>query len=880
MSTPEYSHGTVVVGGAGSYGAAEYLRYPYEFVGAGWAVACWGLLQITGGGGNIYVTQVGARTLGNPTRAELRLYPPGFTPRDDTTWVTSGEVVTTLTFGGADEYGNRYTPLRSLVYDGPGATADGIATLAVVIFGTQLAQPTGGLITVSGEQRMLLGGVINAGVFQSGLLPFTYLQDEPGPPTTSTARQQLRASATLTHPYVRIGEQPPPEGTAFPAGYAGPAGVTSPRGYIDLLTNDTLTLTAGRFSVSIPRSAAPTKPAPPTVELAYWDPDGAEHILATGAMGELGFQSPDGQYWTYNYDAAAQGPITGSTGYAGPGRFGYAIRVLSAYPLVHGGNYGVDLAVTATVGAATTLSPNPFPIEDEEPPDEETPTGSTQPGDVLTVSFPTDPASYGTPQDYRDGVTWDTPVPCRAPAPRRVAPGRAPAALPQLGRAAAYRVQILTRGGGQLAYDVPDHALTALTWERRVNETAEHTVELAKRTHVAGHVLAYVGDPWAYEVAIWRVPQYGPAELAAVGPIVDWTETRTTLTLAARDITAWFGKRAIHHDFAFTGCTDLAEIARWMIADAIAPDDPGLLPGALFFPTGISVTRSGVGNTLMLDSELADLAGLGLDYTVVGRRLVVSGDLAGQWPHVARLGDHHIDGDLEVNLAGGETVTRVWKVGGSGTTSTSATAAAVLGYAGGVDPLLGLLESVEDDSALTTNATARTAARVALAAGYPTPQYVRVPDDAGLAPTAPVTLDMLVPGVGMHVHAAGFYRPVGQVQRLTRVQGTWDADAGERIAVSLAPWAQLVPDDAGVLATPVSLGTFDQNVATEPAETLTEPDFVPLLEPASVATEPGADPDDGTVTVEGGADDGTTPSTDEVPLAETGGDPGAPDPDQ
>lgn len=562
----------------------------------------------------------------------------------------------------------------------------------------------------------------------------------------------------------------------------------------------------------------------------------------TSQLLTLSVTNPDG-IRLYSGGAPVQAPYAGLFDIRGASAAYFGDTPRTAYLLDD------CLAHDATVATSPPPDPDPDPYytDDEPPPASE-------------IEIETNP--------YTESATdWTTPIPC--PTGYRVARrSHSPTALLRLGKALGYRATMLKRGGRVTVFDLPPAAVTGVTWERRVNEVAETSVTLAKPAGARDR-LAPLGklEPWACELALWRIPARGIAQLVSVGPYTNYTENSTQITLLGRDLTAWWAKRAVHTDYSFTDCRDLAEIARFLINDAIAPDDPGMLEYLRFYPTGISAKRAGAGNRLMLDAEMSDLAGLGLDWTTVGRRIVLSGDLAGQWPHVARLGAVHFTADVEVEAAGDETLTRVWK---SGSDDSGA-----LGYAGGVDGALGLLETTDSDDALTDNATARTAARVALASAYPTPLYVRVPDDSGLTSDAPVTLEQLIPGVGIHVTVDGYVRPVAELQRLTRVAGAWDRDSGETIAVSLAPWAAVPTDDAVVLATATDRGITDTDVESDPDDAVTDT-ASPYLLAAPLTTDGGDLADGDTLPDLGDGGGGANDTSDDTTLTIDGGDPSGP----
>lgn len=743
------------------------------------------------------------RTYGNPTRAELRAYPGA--AGADGHWATAGTVVTTLTFDAPDAYGARRAGPVEVRY--PNDDVDDIQ-FAIVIFGTDLRQPSPGNIT---DDYATYGGAALAAQ-QDGGNPDDFPSYDDNTDLVNTGIRNYATVDTSTQSG---------SGTArFPV--SGPDWALCAHLWIDnVVAGDRITgmidgginAPPGSTDVSFEIRGYPPAETAAALGGAWstagegWSSAELEGVDYNTSEGNS-YNTPDMQYWRIFNDPFFEVPAV-QTG----GRWLVALLARGSNGIARpkrnptGYNWGPSISYTDELDYNILLTDPPLDDPQAAPVD---------------TTDPSDPANDGSAggQVFDYGYTATSLVPCQ-PAYRSVVASHAPTVLPRLGTAIGYRVAVTLRGGAVPLLDLPPAAISQVSWGRRINDVAEHEVVLTKRDPALA-ALAQI-EAWVHELAIWRIPDQGQPQLVALGPFIDWTESRTEVTLLARDMGAWFGKRIIHNAFAFTdGCTDLAEIARHLILDGMGPDDPGLLPYAQFTATGISAQRSGDADKLMLDKELGDLAGLGLDYTFVGRRLIVSGDLAAQLPRVARLGGQHFVGDVEINGAGAEALTRVFKTNDQSDDS-------YIGYAGGIDPVLGLLENTDASDDITDNATARTAARVALAAAYPVPYYVRVPDGASLTPDAPITIDQLVPGVGMRVEITDFLKPLAGLQRLTQVKASWDAENGEQIQVSLSPWAAVPADDATVVPSAASLGVADADVESDPVE--------PTLEQAPLADE-------------------------------------------
>lgn len=767
-------------GAARSRGLSAPFAQAYDIAGPGWAVATVCTLMSRALSPVAVTAQV--RVVSRAQRAELRVY-LGDAPED---WANAGQKLADFTFGSVDQLSAKTSEQLSLTYDAP--VTDEIL-FAIVVYGSNLIEPIGGppLSTTGGTYAQnKIGAAITAN--QNGQAYFTGSTD-----LVTQARDYVSYDTT---------DQGRTVETQYPTGNDGGTYVVGAWAWLDnVQEGDALVFRLGGGVMSDLRVAN----AEVRYEMRAYRPEAAAGARS-GAWESLGgipigtyFARPDvgqedydrGWWWAQNFGGSLEADVAGRWLLA---CLVYGSNVTRPVTSADGGRSDIALDAIAqwlAYDAITRNTPGPLPVTDDtttEPPVEDPPEDE---GEV-----------------FEEGEDFSTSMPC-PPHYRRRTATHAPSVVPRLGKATEYRVQVLRRGGAIQELDIPPQAIASVSWERRVNDVAEHTVSVSKRWPDALRAIELT-ECWTHELAIWRVPERGQPEIVAIGPFVDYTESRTELTLVANDMGAWFGKRVIHADFDFTGCTDLAEIARVLINDGIGPDDPGLLPYARFIPTGITAQRSGAAFRLNLDKELGDMAEQGLDWTFVGRRLYVSGDLAAQWPHVARLGEQHFDQDVEVNGAGKEALTRKF-------VTNAESQNVYIGVAGGIDPVLGLLENTDNSDDVTDNQTARTAAKVALAAGYPVPYYVRVPDGASLTADAPVTIGQLIPGVGVSVEITSYLKPRIGLQRLTQVRTTWNAEEGEQIAVSLSPWAGVVEaDDLARVATTDELGTTDYDVERDP----------------------------------------------------------------
>lgn len=336
-------------------------------------------------------------------------------------------------------------------------------------------------------------------------------------------------------------------------------------------------------------------------------------------------------------------------------------------------------------------------------------------------------------------------------------------------RADSYRVTIRFRKfpdgtGGQ---EVAELDFTQLDWERKLNGISEATVQLT-----AG-CCGRLGDvwPWRHELAISR-----DGEEVWVGPVRVLPTCTSGIVLKATDMLGWLEKRVIHSDHDWTPLPGIGAVpaAVELLEDGYGPDDPDVLQYVQSIGTGVVGGRSYLANSGYVAGALDDLAKGSLDYTTVGRRIVLmpSGYELGRLPLIT------CD-----NFAGDACTTRD---GDSATTKAIVTGVGVVGTAGGVDPYFGLLETLVDDQQIGRQATADGQAAGLLQGANPPPVLVQPPQGSGLNPDTAICLSDLVPGVTVPVSVNCTCLDAVQDMRLSQVSVSV-TDKGETIAPLLVP---------------------------------------------------------------------------------------------
>ena len=329
----------------------------------------------------------------------------------------------------------------------------------------------------------------------------------------------------------------------------------------------------------------------------------------------------------------------------------------------------------------------------------------------------------------------------------------------------SYRVVVRDRTGAEIV-ELSDY--TDLTWDRRLDDISQAQVTLPANSSCCGK-LANV-YPWRHEIAISR-----DSDEVWVGPIRQIGDCTSGMIIKATDVLGWLERRVIHNDHDWTvALLGAVQAAEELVIDGFAPDDPDVLKWLTTYGTGVIGGRSYLANSKYVYDALKDLAQGSLDFTTIGRRIVLM-ESGYELSRTTLLTCDHFQGDVCTAVDGDDAATR-----------TIVTGTGVTGTAGGVDPYFGLVELLVDDDRIGRQATADDQAAGLLEGRNPPPLLVQPPQGAGLAPDAPLCLADLVPGVTVPVSVNCTCRPALQDMRLTQLSVTVN-DSGETIAPTLAP---------------------------------------------------------------------------------------------
>ncbi|MGJ3558814.1 hypothetical protein ACR6C2_07495 [Streptomyces sp. INA 01156] len=194
-------------------------------------------------------------------------------------------------------------------------------------------------------------------------------------------------------------------------------------------------------------------------------------------------------------------------------------------------------------------------------------------------------------------------------------------------------------------------------------------------------------------------------------------------------------------------------------------------------------SRSYSANIGQTGDHLRQLAEAGIDYTVIGSKILLLPE--NHLVPVGRLSDADMPDGLEVSEDGKSLVTR-WIVAGGGDSG-------VIGTDGGVDEWYGLHERYVEMSEITDAASATQAAQARRRVSSAVPVFIDT-REVTISPLANIDVPSLVPGWALDITSAGTCRQVTQRLKIVGVKvteqgGDDDTPGSESVQVQVAATA-------------------------------------------------------------------------------------------
>jgi hypothetical protein len=311
------------------------------------------------------------------------------------------------------------------------------------------------------------------------------------------------------------------------------------------------------------------------------------------------------------------------------------------------------------------------------------------------------------------------------------------------------------------------------------------------------------------------------------GPITRTAHTRTSVEVVANDICHYLDRTAMRraYDNRYSKkkskvglvTTRMSNILLTELARKEAQVPPiNVLPYLTVksLKTGAKTARFTYPYQRSVWAEMDSLAWrAGMDYTVVGRRLILN-DVHDPIGYTPVLSQDDFGEDLVVTAYGKELATKAIVSDGEGHWAA----------VGGSHPFYGEVELVNqlyDISMRPADPAHPTKAELAglttalssqaqrnLAGRYPTPVVVRIPDNSPLDPTTALSIDDLVPGMRMPIRMNMAALTIQQEQKLDSMTVLQDAN-GEKISVTLSAAPGTAPWDDDTETSGDDIGDYD-----------------------------------------------------------------------
>lgn len=374
-----------------------------------------------------------------------------------------------------------------------------------------------------------------------------------------------------------------------------------------------------------------------------------------------------------------------------------------------------------------------------------------------------------------------------------------------------HRVSIYDRGGKRRVHNLVDVA--SIEWERIRDSKSAATLSILGRAcdEQADTIRNIAESVGRYELVVYR-----GSDRVWEGPLRVAKTVRDRATIVAADVKEYLDftsltipwpnadgggptlmgdrlEQIITHELStsynMTTNSGSILVPRW---EEIDPPI-NVLPYMLVHP-GTVLTRSDTLDFEMtLGEHIDNLVDGGMDYTIVGRRLILW-DSALSIGQTRRLTDADFYGDIEVARYGPEhrsishlSATQEGAEGEEGNRG--------VGHAGSPHDYYGVWEHItsmqnEESTDTPTQTELNTQAGRDIVHRTPVPVEVRIPDGVGIRLSHDLTINDLIPGVIVPVTTALNIQQVTQPQRLDKVKVTETA-AGETVQVTLSPFGDV-----------------------------------------------------------------------------------------
>lgn len=328
--------------------------------------------------------------------------------------------------------------------------------------------------------------------------------------------------------------------------------------------------------------------------------------------------------------------------------------------------------------------------------------------------------------------------------------------------AGSYEVVATDWQAKRVVWQSTSSAVASVKWNREKNEVSQAEVEAVVSPAVADRL-----EPWLHTLTIYR-----DGLLVWHGIIVRTVAGSRRVRIAARDGSVFFDRRRVPIGRTWFN-HDATQVMRTMVEDACGYQDAtGLVDNLAALESRIWVTSTYTPSECLVAEAVDDVVKQGLVWCVSSGRLLI-GPIGAQ-RRTGILSDHHLDGNVTVVKDGMETVT-----------DAHITGKGVWGQWAAEESPLPLLQSLGKADGAISQEDCEEVARREVEDASVTPRRLAMPSSARLLPTAPVSIEDLVPGVVVPVSSTQTGIRVASDMSVREVSVTAD-DGGESINVTLS----------------------------------------------------------------------------------------------
>jgi hypothetical protein len=339
-----------------------------------------------------------------------------------------------------------------------------------------------------------------------------------------------------------------------------------------------------------------------------------------------------------------------------------------------------------------------------------------------------------------------------------------------------YDAIIYDRGGSTAIGAVTQ--VSALRWTRVRDDISEATVTVTRPGPACCDLLSEVRAV-RHELVLFR-----NGKRVWEGPITYIKFTGTTIEIKARDVMWWTSHRAMGRNLDYEAVAapvlDVVELLLDDVFSSTVGGELNVLPYLTKITSAADINtriKRGAYTATVWDVVDGFAENGGIDYTAVGRRIFFH-DVHTAISETQILTDDHFNADLALIEYGSDLYTRRFRATTDGDVRQQNAPTGWLDYYGYIDEIRAPDdEQVQDVSSMPTVD--------ALEIGYPAPMVLQVPENAGLSPLAPVTIEQLIPGIHVPVKSVQSCREFAQWTKLDSVTGVWTTE-GEVVTVSLS----------------------------------------------------------------------------------------------